>query len=378
MLKIKYIAVHMFNDFSGSPRVLADFCALNCIPSEDLTIITSNTPGFLGKSLGRLRLTRYRRSNSTLLNRLMFFLAQCQTFFIVISLCIKSRRAGERVVIINNTIFCLASMIAGWLMGAFTIVYIHELYSRSSIIKKMLERLVNLMSDKTFIVSQLLMKSYRLDPQKTFLLPNGLRADFDMQNELDPQAKFSHGTVLFVGSLKQYKGVEEFVKIAREIPQAEFYASLNCDSEDLKNFFANVDLPRNLILRARDCNLRQLYQDAFLLLNLSLPPNCIEGFGLTILEGMSAGCPCVVPKSGGHMDYFTEGAGFISDGRDVMSIATFIQELRTDYDRWRRFSDQAIKISRQYSAEVYRKKADEFMAAIVLDCKERHDQERYL
>ena len=199
MLKIKYIAVHMFNDFSGSPRVLADFCALNCIPSEDLTIITSNTPGFLGKSLGRLRLTRYRRTNSTLLNRLMFFLAQCQTFFIVISLCIKNRRAGERVVIINNTIFCLASMIAGWIMGAYTIVYIHELYSRSSIIKKMLERLVNLMSDKTFIVSQLLMKSYRLDPQKTFLLPNGLRADFDMQNELDPQAKFSHGTVLFVG-----------------------------------------------------------------------------------------------------------------------------------------------------------------------------------
>ena len=78
------------------------------------------------------------------------------------------------------------------------------------------------------------------------------------------------------------------------------------------------------------------------------------------------------------MDYFTEGAGFISDGRDVMSIATFIQELRTDYDRWRRFSDQAIKISRQYSAEVFRKKADEFMAAIVRDCKERHDQERYL
>ena len=87
MNKIRYIAVHPLNDFSGSPRVLADFCESEEIQSQLLTIVTSGSNGFLHAGLGEIKSIWYVIGSSQLLNMLSFVFAQVQLFFI--DICFK-------------------------------------------------------------------------------------------------------------------------------------------------------------------------------------------------------------------------------------------------------------------------------------------------
>jgi len=101
-----------------------------------------------------------------------------------------------------------------------------------------------------------------------------------------------------------------------------------------------------------------------LVLSLSLPDLCVEAFALTILEGMSAACPCVVPPVGGHLDYFDEHSGIKVDARDTETIVQFIKQLQQDETLWRGFADRALEVSSDYSAQAYQQRVDDFVCAI--------------
>ena len=141
MKKIRYIAVHPLNDFSGSPRVLADFCGSDEIQSQSLTVVTSASSGFLYESLGEMKTIWYGIGSSQLLNMLSFIFAQIQLFSVVIGLVLRSRFRGETVVIINNTILCFGSIVASRLMGALTVAYLHELPNGHSLEQRLTRKM---------------------------------------------------------------------------------------------------------------------------------------------------------------------------------------------------------------------------------------------
>ncbi|MDB2594611.1 glycosyltransferase family 4 protein [Porticoccaceae bacterium] len=368
MNNIRYIAVHPLNDFSGSPRVLADFCASNEIQSQSLTVVTSRSNGFLYDGLGEMKTIWYGIGQFQLLNMLYFIFAQIQLFFVVIGLVLRSRRRDEKVVVINNTILCFGSILASRWMGGVTIAYLHELSNGHSLeqklTRKMAERLIQKTAQEVVFVSQFLSEQYPQKDNRRTVIPNGLRSDFAREEALDFAAKFRNKKVLFVGSLRAYKGVEELLKIARRLPDFPFTAIFNCTDKELLRFVANSDIPDNLELLARDKDIERKYQEAFLVLNLSLPNLCIEGFALTVLEGMSAACPCVVPPIGGHLDYFDECAGVQIDARHTDEIVNFISHLQQDEVRWRGYADHALDIAGNYSASVYQQSVDKYLREI--------------
>jgi glycosyltransferase involved in cell wall biosynthesis len=96
-------------------------------------------------------------------------------------------------------------------------------------------------------------------------------------------------------------------------------------------------------------------------LNLSLPNVCVESFGLTILEGMSYGCPCIVPVEGGHHDYFDQGCGLAVDARETSRAAEFIQQLASDLPRWRAQADRALATVQSYSAVSYVERVNDYL-----------------
>jgi glycosyltransferase involved in cell wall biosynthesis len=368
MTKIRYIAVHPLNDFSGSPRVLADFCSSTEIQSQSLTVVTSASNGFLYDGLGEMKTIWYGIGSSQLLNMLSFVFAQIQLFFVVIALVIRSRRRGEAVVVINNTILCFGSIIASRWMGALSIAYLHELSSGHSreqkLTRKMAERVIQNAAQEVIFVSQFLSKRYPLKNNRRTVIPNGLRSDFTSSGELDYTAKFKQRKVLFVGSLRAYKGVNELLKIARQLPEIPFTAVFNCTGKELTRFVAVSDIPDNLVLIARAPDIEKQYREAFLVLNLSLPDLCVEGFALTILEGMSAATPCVVPPVGGHLDYFDDKAGIRLDSRDTDGVVQFIDKLQHDETLWRSYAYHALDIASGYSSETYQQRVDGFLRAI--------------
>ena len=365
---IRYIAVHPLNDFSGSPRVLADFCSSKAVQSESLTVVTSGSNGFLYAGLGESQTIWYAVGSSQLLNTVSFVLAQIQLFWVIVWLAIRSWWRGEKVVVVNNTILCLGSVIASRCVGAFTISYLHELSISHSVVqnltRKIAARVIHYTAHEVIFVSQFLSDHYPLNYRHRTVLPNGLRSDFTRATELDYATKFAQRRVLFVGSLRIYKGVHELVKIATCLPDIPFTAVFSCTDRELAMFFERLVVPDNLCLMARDRNIEKKYREAFLVLNLSLPKVCVEGFALTILEGLSMGCPCIVPPVGGHLDYFNDSAGIMLDARDTDTIVDFISQLQHDETRWRGYADAAQTIARGLTSEIYQQRVGELVDSI--------------
>ena len=375
MKKTRYIAVHLLNDFSGSPRVLADFCTAQEIQSGALTIVTSGSEGFLHRGLGEVKTIWYPRGGSVLLNFFSFAFAQVQLFMAVFLLAIRSLLRGEKVVVINNTILCLGSMIASRAMGAQTIAYVHELGSGPAIMRTLAEKVIHWTAHKIIFVSQFLSDQYRFENKHCFVLPNGLREDFKTDVALDYESKFRQRRVLFVGSPNSYKGVGELLKISEKLPDIPFTGVFNCSVKELADFSSRNNVPTNLCLLSRELSLQKIYMESFLVLNLSLPEACVETFGLTILEGMAFACPCIVPPVGGHLDFFDDQCGLIAHAKDTDRIVNFITQLQADEDLWRRYADHALDIAGAYSSIAFKDRVDKFLSEQIKSKKKSVDNQ---
>jgi glycosyltransferase involved in cell wall biosynthesis len=223
------------------------------------------------------------------------------------------------------------------------------------------EKIINWTAHNVIFVSQFLADEYRFENKRCFVLPNGLRRDFNAEQALDCESKFRKRRVLFVGSLKSYKGIGELLKIATKLPDTPFTAVLNCSPKKLDDFFSSNNVPKNLSLLSREVSLQQLFSESFLVLNLSLPESCIESFGLTILEGMAFGCPCIVPPIGGHLDFFDSRCGLIVHAKETDQIVDFIEGLQCNEDLWRGYSDHGLQVAVGYSAVAFKAKVDMFL-----------------
>lgn len=372
VIKTRYIAVHLLNDFSGSPRVLADFCAAREIQSQALTLITSGSQGFLSGDLGELRTIWYPRSRFRVLNLVAFVLAQLQIFGLLIVITQRSHRSGESVVVINNTILCWGSLIAARMMGVLSIAYIHELSAGPSFVRQIAQLIIRYTADEVIFVSQFLANRYEFDDRSCTVLRNGLRADFTQAVQLDFAAKFKQRRVLFVGSLRVYKGVEELLKIAWQLPEMPFTAIFSCSDRELQRFLNNRKVPANCDFIASCADIERQYCEAFAVLNLTKSDVCIESFALTVLEGMSCGCPCVVPRVGGHHDYFDHQSGLAVGGHETARIAEFIRQLADNSALWRSCADRALASVESYSAEAYRARVDVFLKALSGQCAKKN------
>lgn len=350
---LRYVVAHLYNDFSGSPRVLADFCTSQAVRSASLSIVTSSSSGFLDDDLGEKINIWYPRGKIRLLNYFSFVLAQFQLFLSSVFLIMRGRHRGERVVLVNNTILSLGSMLASKCTNTLNICYVHEINSGPRIVRSIAEVIIKLTADHVLFVSQFVAEAYNLGAKSTAVLPNGLRSDFDARPVLDYELKFYRKTILFVGSLKEYKGVGELLDIARALPDTRFLGVFNTSKLILEEFIVREAVPSNLKLIAHQANMQDLYREAFLVMNLSRPEEWIETFGLTILEGMACGCPCIAPPVGGHLSYFDTDAGLICDAKNTVEIVSFIQRLQQDQALWRKYSDHATEVAKNYSAESY-------------------------
>ena len=65
------------------------------------------------------------------------------------------------------------------------------------------------------------------------------------------------------------------------------------------NILKILELANNIKILATQKDLHQHYKNAGLVLNLSRVNQCIETFGLTIIEAMAYGIPVIVPPVGG-------------------------------------------------------------------------------
>lgn len=350
------VFVHLFNDRSGSPKVLSQVISAVAQHGTDVEILTSNYEnGFLNGLPGIRRNIFYRRSENKLITLFYFLVAQ-------IFLFVQCLRYWHRdVVFYVNTMMPCGAALAARLMGKQVIYHLHETSLRPAILKKFLRLVIKLTASKIIFVSNYLFKVEGFSNIPQYVVHNALSIDTMQQPERQMASEFN---VLMICSLKKYKGVYEFIAIAKKLiseSSIHFTFVLNAEQQEIDSWIVGVDMPENITILPRQHDVSQFYNHADVLLNLSRPDEWVETFGLTILEGMAQGLPVIAPPIGGPAEIISDGKeGFLISCYETEKISEIILQLafnREDYSRmshnaWMRakdfsltsFNDNIIKV----------------------------------
>ncbi len=342
---MRIFAAHLLNDYSGSPKVLRQLIQGWIKLGVDCTLLTTDgREGFLSNISGlRYRLFKYKCADNKWLRLLFFLMSQIQTLFILLK-CAK-----RTDIIYVNTIYPWGAALAGKLLGCTVIYHIHETSIRPRLLKAFLFGIARRCSSFVFYVSHYLAKHEAIPGKPSEVLYNALESEFIANAKRTRVAKHSLNNVLMVCSLKEYKGVREFVKLALALPFLRFKLVLNASQTDIQTFF-NDNLPANLEVFPTQKHVESFYQWSDVVLNLSDPKRWLETFGLTILEGMAFGNPAIVPASGGITEVVNNHRnGYHLSIEKLDEIVNRLLHLHRDKALYRSLSENALAALHRFS-----------------------------
>lgn len=349
------ICFHLFNDYSGSPKVLRTIIEGLLQEGYHIDLVTSRG-GVLdelkGKENLRMRQYNYRFSRNILIRLARYAWVQLMVFFIALGSLFK-----RNTIIYINTILPLGAAIGGRLAGKRVIYHYHENARAKSTAYRILAKIMQLVASDIICVSGY-QRSFLKRKRRVHIIPNAVCRKFACNIKPNPEMAFEEKRVLMLGSLKSYKGCEEFITLATLLPKFRFELVINDTKENIDAFLKTKRIipSGNLIVHPRQSEVTPFYNRASVVLNLSNKNLFIETFGLTALEAMTAGLPIIVPTVGGIAEMVEDGKnGYKIDVQDIERIKETIENILSDADLYRDLSRNAILCSKEYSEASFTK-----------------------
>ncbi|RYF71212.1 MAG: glycosyltransferase [Cytophagaceae bacterium] len=353
MTSKRLIAVHLLNDWSGSPLVFRQALESLSQAGYVVTLFTA-TPsgkGFLtdidGVTTESLRYTWHPAKLITLIN---FLLVQVRLF----SRLLFFLRSTDIVYI--NTLLPFGAAIAGWVRGCRVVYHVHEVSIKPWLLKVWLRGVANLTAQQVLYVSAYTAQQTALARPESKLIYNALPDAFMQQASqiIAPNTVFPF-TALMLCSNKAYKGINEFVAAARGLPHMRFLLVLNTTATDVESFVKTTLPPANCTVFPAQTDTIPFYQQAHVVLNLSHANAWIETFGLTILEGMACGRPVIVPPVGGVRELIDNGVeGFVVDALHPQELIDALRRLFSDMALYMRMAEAARQRAGSFSGRSFR------------------------
>lgn len=346
----RIIAVHLLNDFSGSPFVLRQ--SLEVLVKEqyavELFTATPSGSGLLNGIEGVVyRKIFYKWSRNRWVTLLFYLYSQLHLFVKLLFRC----RSGDVVYI--NSLLPFGAALAAKCRGIKVVYHIHEVSVKPVLLKKFLTAVANRTAVSGLFVSHDVRQRTAFR-KKSRVIYNTLPPVF-IQEALQHKTVRRNGfTILMICSLKLYKGINEFLSVAMALPQYRFNLVLNASQQAVTQFFRNKTLPANVHLFPAQQNVHPFYTSADVVVNLSLPDQWLETFGMTILEAMYYKKPVIVPGAGGITELVTDGIeGYRVNPYDVDEVCGRIRLLAGCPDIYQRMSVCAGKKAMQFSPSVF-------------------------
>lgn len=355
---MRLLGIHLFNDYSGSPLVFSEILKGLEDKDFDCEVITNKSQGFLS-DLPNIEYNKiqYHWSSSKLKTLLLFLIAQWQIFWKVVG-------DREAQLIYINTILPFGAAIAGKLTGKKVVYHIHETSVKPALLKAFLFKVIEWTADQTIFVSNYLAEQEKIKGVKSKVVYNALPLKFSEIAIRSNQEKTSQGLlnieqlnqdgfrVLMLCSLKDYKGINEFLSLSKYLPELEFDLVLNASETEINEWLMGKRTPENFHWYPVQSNVHSFYQKASLVLNLSIPDGWVETFGMTALEAMVYGLPVIVPPVGGIAELVQDKEnGFHIDSRKVFDVAQQIEILSTDKKLYQSISKAAKIRASEFSIE---------------------------
>jgi len=350
-------AFHLLNDYSGSPKVLSQILKEWVKNGNETHLYTSlHQDGFLSNINGiKYHEGWYKFQKNPWLRLCFFTLSQ----LILIIKMFHQIKKNDLVYI--NTVLPFGAALLGKIKGCEVIYHIHESTVNPQILKCFLFGIVKQTANKIINVSKYVQQSHGITNVKNHLVYNSIDNDF-VKNILPKKAETNYKNVLMVCSLKTYKGVYEFTRLAFDHPNFEFKLVLNAPQKDIDDFFSSINMSENISIYAAQKNLHPFFQWADVIVNLSKPDGWIETFGLTIIEGMAYGLPAIVPPIGGILEVIEEGlTGFSVDSRDTQQLNLILSNVLKNKSQYEKLSHAAFNRLQIFKEEFMLKNINEIV-----------------
>lgn len=324
---MRIFTFHLLNDYSGSPKVLSQLLKHWGGENREVYLYTGKgRTGFLSNIEGvNYRYFNYRFAENKWVRLFNLLLSQFQLF------CMLFFKLKKGDIVYVNTVLPFGAAIAGKMRGVQVIYHIHETTMKPPILKKLLFGFAKLCSTKVIFVSSYLKEKETFGKELEFVVYNALEQSFFQKALQERKDKKELRNVLMVCSLKTYKGVDEFVKLAQNQVDLSFRLVVNATQTEVNDYFKGQQLPSNLELFTVQTNLHPFYQWADLIVNFSIPSGWVETFGLTIIEGMAYALPAIVPVVGGIIELVeNEVNGFRVDAQNQTALNATVEHLKDE------------------------------------------------
>ena len=351
-----YVLFHLLNDFSGSPKVLRDVAETLVKNGHEVTLVTSGKDGFLAGIGGvNYKYINYSWSPLKLITLLSFLVVQLRYFFYALFLKKES-------IIYINTLLPFGAALGGWIRGKRVVYHLHEPQVDPKPLFNILKKVASLTSTDQIFVSNYLKDVLNIHNNKRASVVYNCVSEEYYQYVSQVKERQEAFTVLMACSLKSYKGIYQFLDIARALPNIKFKLILNSSSSMLRHFLEQNSISKNCEIMGTQSSMIPHYQQASLVLNLSLKEHWIESFGLTLIEAMCFGIPVICPAVGGPLEVVeNDQSGYHLDSLFPKEIECKIKELADDANLYNRLSKGAKIRAKQYSKATFSDKIYNFL-----------------
>lgn len=359
------VFAHLFNNSSGSPRVLCS--VINAVANNEddsILFIGSGGIGCLDDVAVKTKKYWYRRGKYPIFTLFTYTISQL-ALFIKLVLC---REIKSDAVIYVNAVLPFGAAIFGYITKRTVIYHIHEVTITPAPLKWFLLSIVKLTATHIIYVSDFHRECLSIKGPPSLTIHNGLDQAFATRAKLSVYSPKRAGVfkVLMIASLRDYKGLPQFVAVAASLCEhadIRFDLVVNAEVDELKRYFRDFAVPNNLFIHPRTDEPATYYEDASLVVNLSPPDQWVETFGLTILEGMAYGIPVIAPPIGGPLELFEEGIeGFFVDSRDAEALKDRVVRLKNDEALCTRLSRAGRLRAEQFTGHAFNQKLKQVLS----------------
>lgn len=345
----RVVCFHLFNDYSGSPKVLKTVLAGLAEKGAKIDLITSKGEGALSDftQWPNVRISKYVYcfSSNPAVTMIRYFGVQTYTFFLALRYAFC-----KDTLFYVNTVLPVGAVLAGRLTRKRVIYHYHENAFAKGAFYRLLARAMQTLASEIICVSDY-QRSFLKRKKNVCVIPNAVPASFVANLRPNPQEAFDRKRVLMLGSLKRYKGTMEFIELARRLEDYQFELVLNETQENITAFWKEnrIEQSGNLTVHPRQNDVVPFYNRASLVLNLTDKNQAVETFGLTALEAMSAGLPVIVPTVGGIAELVEEGQnGYKIDVQELGKVEQSIKKILADKKLYIKLSENALICSKRY------------------------------
>ena len=343
------VCFHLLNDYSGSPIVLK-MALRGLLERGNRVDLVTTEGGVLDSLLDNSNLTlhtyRYRFSPNKAVTMARYLWVQWCTFVMAFRWMMS-----KNTVFYINTLLPAGPALAGRIMGKHVVYHYHENAKAKGAFYRTLAWLMQRLAHQIICVSAY--QASMLDSShKITIVPNALPREFAEKTQPDSEKAFEQQSILMLSSLKEYKGTDEFIRLAGLMPEYQFVLVINDEQSQIDRYIEQkrLAIAENLSIYPRQNEVMEFYGRASLVLNLTNKDLAVETFGLTALEAMTAGLPVIGPTVGGIAEIVKDGVnGYQADGCETDRIANYIREMLSDKTLYLRLAKGALETSKKYS-----------------------------